>query len=161
HLLSTRTVKRIIVVTPTEHLKVQWADAAARVGIQLDPGTGGTRRGRSKEYDGSVVTYAGVAMRAYAYEAICHGTDVLVIFDEIHHARDSRSWGDAVADSFAPAARRLSLTGTPFRSDEHPIPFVTYEEGAGGVKTSRPDYTYGYAEALADHVVRPVLFMNY
>ena len=161
HLLSTRTVKRIIVVTPTEHLKVQWADAAARVGIQLDPGTGGTRRGRSKEYDGSVVTYAGVAMRAYAYEAICHGTDVLVIFDEIHHAGDSRSWGDAVADSFAPAARRLSLTGTPFRSDEHPIPFVTYEEGAGGVKTSRPDYTYGYAEALADHVVRPVLFMNY
>ncbi|MCC2592666.1 DEAD/DEAH box helicase [Tessaracoccus sp. OS52] len=161
HLLSTRKVKRIIVVTPTEHLKVQWADAAARVGIQLDPGTGGTRRGRSREYDGSVVTYAGVALRAYAYEAICHGTDVLVIFDEVHHAGDSRSWGDAIAESFAAAARRLSLTGTPFRSDDHPIPFVTYEEGAGGVKTSRADYTYGYAEALADHVVRPVLFMNY
>ncbi|GAB3821106.1 DEAD/DEAH box helicase [Tessaracoccus terricola] len=161
HLLTSRTIKRIIVVTPTEHLKVQWADAAARVGIQLDPGTGGTRKGRSKEYDGSVVTYAGVAMRAYAYEAICHSSDVLVIFDEIHHAGDSRSWGDAVAESFKPAARRLSLTGTPFRSDDHPIPFVTYDEGAGGVKTSRPDYIYGYAEALADHVVRPVLFMNY
>ncbi|NLF05089.1 MAG: ATP-dependent helicase, partial [Actinomycetales bacterium] len=32
---------------------------------------------------------------------------------------------------------------------------------APGVKTSRPDYVYGYAEALADHVVRPVIFMNY
>ncbi|MDQ2624445.1 MAG: DEAD/DEAH box helicase [Actinomycetota bacterium] len=161
HLLSTRTVKRIIVVTPTEHLKTQWADAAARVGIHLDPGLGGSRRGRSKEFDGSVVTYAGVAMRAYAYEAICNATDVFVIFDEIHHAGDSRSWGDSLADSFEAARRRLSLTGTPFRSDEHPIPFVTYDETAPGVKTSRPDYVYGYAEALADHVVRPVMFMNY
>jgi len=161
HLLSSRTVKRVIVVTPTEHLKTQWADAAARVGIQLDPGNGGARRGRSREFDGSVVTYAGGALRAYAYEAICNATDVLVIFDEIHHAGDSRSWGDALSDSFEAARRRLSLTGTPFRSDEHPIPFVSYEETAPGVKTSRPDYVYGYAEALADHVVRPVMFMNY
>jgi len=29
------------------------------------------------------------------------------------------------------------------------------------VTQSRADYTYGYREALADHVVRPVLFMNY
>lgn len=161
HLLTTRVIKRIVVVTPTEHLKVQWADAASRVGIHLDPGTGGVRRGRSKEYDGSVVTYAGVAMRAFAYEALCHSVDVLVIFDEIHHAGDSRSWGDGVQQSFGPARRRLSLTGTPFRSDDHPIPFVTYEESAAGVRTSRADYTYGYSEALADHVVRPVVFMNY
>lgn len=161
HLLSTRAVRRVVVVTPTEHLKTQWADAAARVGIQLDPGTGGHRRGRSKEFDGSVVTYAGVALRAYAYEAICNATEVLVIFDEIHHAGDSRSWGDALQISFEAATRRLALTGTPFRSDDNPIPFVSYEETAPGVRTSRPDYVYGYAEALADHVVRPVIFMNY
>lgn len=161
HLLSTRQVKRIVVVTPTEHLKVQWADAAARVGIQLDPGTGGTRKGRAKEYDGSVVTYAGVAMRAYAYEALCHSVRTLVIFDEIHHAGDAKSWGEAVLQGFEPATRRLALTGTPFRSDDNPIPFVLYDETAPGVKTSRADYTYGYAEALADHVVRPVIFMNY
>ena len=71
-LLQTREVRRIVVVTPTEHLKVQWADAAARVGIQLDPGTGGSsRKGRSKEYDGSAITYAGVAARSYVYEALC------------------------------------------------------------------------------------------
>src|SRR5690606_11746966 len=151
----------IAAMTPSEHTTVRWADGAARVGIQLDPGRAGSRRGRSREFDGSVVTYAGVAMRAYAYEAICNTTDVLVIFDEIHHAGDSRSWGDSLADSFEAARRRLSLTGTPFRSDEHPIPFVSYEETAPGVKTSRPDYVYGYAEALADHVVRPVMFMNY
>lgn len=161
-LLQSRTVRRIVVVTPTEHLKVQWADAAARVGIQLDPGTGGSsRKGRSKEYDGSAVTYAGVAARSYVYEALCVSKDVLVIFDEIHHAGDSKSWGEAITYAFANATRRLSLTGTPFRSDENPIPFVAYDELAPGVKQSRADFTYGYAEALADHVVRPVMFMNY
>ncbi|MCG6567210.1 DEAD/DEAH box helicase [Tessaracoccus sp. ZS01] len=161
-LLQTRRVRRIVVVTPTEHLKVQWADAAARVGIQLDPGLGGSsKRGRSKEFHGSAVTYAGVAARSYVYEALCHSQETLVIFDEIHHAGDSRSWGEAIVYAFQAAARRLSLTGTPFRSDENPIPFVAYDELAPGVKQSRADYTYGYAEALADSVVRPVIFMNY
>lgn len=161
-LLQTRTVRRIVVVTPTEHLKVQWADAAARVGIQLDPGLGGSsRRGRSREFHGSAVTYAGVAARSYVYEALCHSKETLVIFDEIHHAGDSKSWGEAIEYAFGPAERRLSLTGTPFRSDDNPIPFVAYDELAPGVKQSRADYTYGYREALADSVVRPVVFMNY
>ncbi|GAA4904869.1 DEAD/DEAH box helicase [Tessaracoccus lubricantis] len=161
-LLQTRAVRRIVVVTPTEHLKVQWADAAARVGIQLDPGLGASsKRGRSREFHGSAVTYAGVAARSYVYEALCHSQDTLVIFDEIHHAGDSKSWGEAILYAFTHAARRLSLTGTPFRSDENPIPFVAYDELAPGVKQSRADYTYGYAEALADSVVRPVIFMNY
>lgn len=162
HLLTTDVVQRIVVVTPTEHLKVQWADAAARVGIHLDPGTNrSAKRGRSRQFDGSAVTYAGVAMRPWSYDALCHAVDTLVIFDEIHHAGDTLSWGEAVLEAFGPATRRLALTGTPFRSDESPIPFVTYEETAPGVRTSRADYTYGYAEALADHVVRPVMFMNY
>lgn len=161
-LLESRSIRRIVVVTPTEHLKVQWADAAARVGIHIDPGTGGSaRRGRSREYDGWAVTYAGVAARVYGYEALSHSTRTLVIFDEIHHAGDALSWGEAIQQAFEPATRRLALTGTPFRSDEHPIPFIHYDESAAGVRTSRADYTYGYTEALADHVVRPVLFMNY
>ena len=128
HLLTTRTIKRIVVVTPTEHLKVQWADAAARVGIHLDPGLNrSTKRGRAKEYDGSVVTYAGVSMRSWSYEALCHKLDTLVIFAEIHHAGDALSWGEGIEQAFGYAARRLALTGTPFRSDDTPIPFVEYE----------------------------------
>ncbi len=55
----------------------------------------------------------------------------------------------------------MSLTGTPFRSDATPIPFVRYAEAADGIRRSVPDYTYGYAEALRDHVVRPVVFLAY
>ena len=36
-LLRRRVIDRIVVVAPTEHLKTQWADAAARVSIRLDP----------------------------------------------------------------------------------------------------------------------------
>ncbi|MGB0102091.1 MAG: ATP-dependent helicase, partial [Nocardioides sp.] len=43
----------------------------------------------------------------------------------------------------------------------NPIPFVTYAPGGDGVPRSVADFTYGYAQALADHVVRPVLFLAY
>ena len=71
------------------------------------------------------------------------------------------SWGEGVREAFEPATRRLALTGTPFRSDINPIPFVTYAPGDDGIPRSVADFTYGYAHALADHVVRPVLFMAY
>ena len=160
-LLHARIVRKVIVVAPTEHLKVQWADAAAKVGIQLDPGLGGSRRGRSKQFDGVAVTYAGVAATMFSYEAMVAREATLVILDEAHHAGDALSWGEAVREAFRLATRRLALTGTPFRSDQNPIPFVNYDELPGGGKVSRADYTYGYAEALRDHVVRPVVFMNY
>ena len=64
-------------------------------------------------------------------------------------------------EAFEPATRRLALTGTPFRSDTNPIPFVAYEEGNDGIRRSSADYTYGYANALADQVVRPVIFLAY
>ena len=159
-LLHARTVKKLIVVAPTEHLKVQWADAAAKVGIQLDPGLG-ARKGRSRQYDGVAVTYAGVAAAMFSYEAMVARESTLVILDEVHHAGDALSWGEAVREAFRLATRRLALTGTPFRSDANPIPFVAYDELPGGDRVSRADYTYGYAEALRDHVVRPVVFMNY
>jgi hypothetical protein len=88
-------------------------------------------------------------------------TPTLVILDEIHHGGDAKSWGDGIREAFEPATRRLSLTGTPFRSDTSPIPFVRYEMGEDGILRSASDHTYGYAEALRDGVVRPVLFLAY
>src|SRR4029079_10916365 len=41
------------------------------------------------------------------------------------------------------------------------IPFVRYEMGADGVLRSASDFSYGYAAALRDGVVRPVLFLAY
>jgi superfamily II DNA or RNA helicase len=158
-LLHHHVVQQITVVAPTEHLKTQWADAAARIGIRLDPEYSAGPVGRS--YQGVAVTYAGVGVRPMLHRNRCEQRKTLVILDEIHHAGDSRSWGEACLEAFEPATRRLALTGTPFRSDTNPIPFVAYLEGNDGIRRSSADYTYGYGNALADGVVRPVIFLSY
>src|SRR3954462_13055878 len=164
-LLQRREVARVIVVCPTDHLRLQWADAADRMGIVLDPGltnaVGPVRAGTQ----GYVTTYAQVAGKPMLHAARATAVKSLVILDEVHHAGDGLSWGEAADEAFGRGARRLSLTGTPFRTkpDER-IPFVRYQEdsfeGEGGL-VSVADYTYGYKEALADSVVRPVVFAAY
>jgi len=160
-LLSRRVVDRVTVVAPTEHLKTQWAQAAAKAGIPIDPTYAGRKGKTSKDYVGVAVTYAGVAANPLAHRIRTERFKTLVILDEVHHAGDALSWGEAVREAFEPAARRVALTGTPFRSDINPIPFVSYAPDDDGVPTSIADFTYGYAHALADRVVRPVLFMAY
>ncbi|WP_107704980.1 DEAD/DEAH box helicase [Nocardioides allogilvus] len=160
-LLGRRIIDRITVVAPTEHLKTQWAEAAARAGIPLDPTYSAGSGKTSKDFVGIAVTYAGVAVNPLAMRIRTERFKTLVILDEIHHAGDAMSWGEGVQEAFQPATRRLALTGTPFRSDINPIPFVTYAPGEDGIPRSVADFTYGYAHALADHVVRPVLFMAY
>ncbi len=160
-LLQRRVVQRIVVVAPTEHLKTQWAEAAHRVGINIDPDFGVKQGRTSKAFDGFALTYAGVAMNPLALRIRIEQQSTLVILDEIHHAGDALSWGDAVREAFDPASRRLALTGTPFRSDTNPIPFVRYEPDGTGALRSAADFSYGYGEALADGIVRPVLFLSY
>jgi len=160
-LLTDGTVERITVVVPTEHLKAQWAAAAALSGIALDPRFSNSQAQTSGDYHGVVVTYAQVASHPMRHRVRTENRRTLVIFDEIHHGGDARSWGEGIREAFGDATRRLALTGTPFRSDDAAIPFVTYETGPDGFARSQADHTYGYTEALADGVVRPVMFMAY
>lgn len=160
-LLNDRTVDAITVVVPTEHLKIQWAESAARNGIALDPKFSNSDSRTSAEYHGVVVTYAQVASHPTRHRVRTENHKTLVIFDEIHHGGDSKSWGDAMREAFDDATRRLALTGTPFRSDDSPIPFVNYEPDEAGFQRSQADHVYGYADALADGVVRPVVFLAY
>ncbi|WP_063050154.1 DEAD/DEAH box helicase [Nocardia arthritidis] len=160
-LLADRTVDQITVVAPTEHLKHQWAQSAARAGIALDSRFSNSTGGTSGDYHGVVVTYAQVAAHPFRHRVRTENRRTLVVLDEIHHAGDAKSWGEATAEAFGDATRRLALTGTPFRSDDSQIPFVVYEPDESGFPKSRADHTYGYAEALADGVVRPVVFLAY
>jgi superfamily II DNA or RNA helicase len=160
-LLAAKVVQAITVVAPTEHLKHQWADAASKVGITLDPTFRNAAGAAASGYTGVAVTYAQVAAHPMLHRRRTETRKTLVILDEVHHGGDALSWGDAVREAFEPAARRLALTGTPFRSDTSAIPFVTYARGRDGVRRSAADYSYGYGRALADGVVRPVMFLSY
>ncbi len=154
-------VRALTVVAPTDHLKRQWADAAAEVGLALDPTFRNAAGASSTDYHGVVVTYAQVAANPALHRIRTSARRTLVVLDEVHHAGDALSWGDGVREAFTQATRRLALTGTPFRSDVNPIPFVTYAPGPDGVHRSAADSSYGYADALRDGVVRPVLFLAY
>jgi len=160
-LIADHTVQAVTVVTPTEHLKTQWAAAGSRYGIALDPAFRNGVGAAARDFRGVAVTYAQVAAHPALHRARTENRRTLVILDEVHHAGDALSWGDAVREAFGPAVRRLALTGTPFRSDDNPIPFIGYEHGPDGLLRSRADYGYGYAEALRDGVVRPVIFLAY
>lgn len=159
-MLDSRRVDRVVVVTPTDHLKTQWAGAAEAFDIALSPDFArGT--GLGADFHGPVLTYAGVSAVTGALRNFVADRRTLVIIDEIHHAGDSLSWGDAVREAFEPAAHRLGLTGTPFRSDVNAIPYVRYAPDGSGNLRSEADFNYGYGDALADGAVRPVIFLAY
>jgi superfamily II DNA or RNA helicase len=161
-LISKRAVDRIVVVAPTDHLRSQWAFAADRYGLRLDPTLPNDVGPVRADLHGYVTTYAQVAARPAIHEARTRAKRTLVILDEIHHAGDGLSWGEATMTAFDTASRRLALTGTPFRTrPEERIPFVRYESDSDGALASIADYTYGYGEALAEGVVRPVVFAAY
>jgi superfamily II DNA or RNA helicase len=161
-LVDDRVVDRVIVVCPTDHLRTQWADAAAVAGLPLDGALSNSVGPVRPDLRGYVTTYAQVAAKPALHHARTNAKRALVILDEVHHAGDGLSWGDAVATAFDGAARRLCLTGTPFRTrpDER-IPFVRYEPDGAGGEQSVADFSYGYREALRDGVVRPVVFAAY
>jgi superfamily II DNA or RNA helicase len=152
--LAERPHRRVVIVAPTAHLKFQWAMAASQFGLHLEPEWQPVG-GWPHDFHGVVVTYQQVASDPRAIRA--HTDDAFVVLDEIHHAGSERAWGDGVFTAFEPAGRRLSLSGTPFRSDQNPIPFVEY-----AFDEARADYVYGYGEALREGgVVRPVFFPSY
>lgn len=147
----------LAITVPTAHLKQQWASAAARFGLHLDPDWH-PESGLSADMHGVVVTYAQAASARHHLRSLLEGG--VVVLDEIHHAANDRSWGDGVFHAFGTAGVRLLLSGTPFRSDDNPIPFVRYTFGDHGEAVA--DVEYGYGEALAEGgVVRPVYFPRF
>ena len=154
--LAKRAATRVLVVCPTNHLRTQWSEAAGRIGLQLDPALTNEQATEASDYHGTVVTYQQVCLAPAIFQRTCKQKKTLVILDELHHAGDGKNWGKSLRSAFEPAAFRLILSGTPFRSDNNPIPFIRYEQGE-----SRADFAYGYTEAIRDNVCRPVVFPSY
>ena len=96
------------------------------MGIQLDPALSNEQACEARDYHGAVVTYQQVCLAPEVFRRACRNRKTLVILDELHHAGDGKDWGKALRESFAEAVFRLALSGTPFRSDNNPIPYVRY-----------------------------------
>jgi len=142
---------RLDLVGPSVHICEQWAREFATWGLNLDP----ENVSESKDCIGRVMTYQRLGMDAESFR-LKDRRRTLVILDEIHHAGDSKSWGDGLRHAFHLAKSRLLLSGTPFRSDNNAIPFVRYSQGSHGASIS--DFTYGYGDALRDNYCAPLYF---
>lgn len=116
-LLSDGKVERVVVAAPTEHLKRQWAEAAAAVGKDIDPAWSNSDGCEASDYFGAAVTYQQVSFAPDLYDLNCRRR-TLVVFDEVHHAGDNLDWGIKLRAAFRRAAYRLSVSGTPFRNDD-------------------------------------------
>jgi superfamily II DNA or RNA helicase len=156
-LLSEGRVARVAVVAPTTHIARQWAADAARYGIDLEPNRPNADGPEPSDRHGVSVTYQTVAAGPSVHGRRADRVPTLLLADEPHHMGDQASWGVAVTSAFANARFRLLLSGTPFRTDDSQIPWVSYD--ADGV--SEPDHAYGYTQALLDGVCRPVTFHTY
>jgi superfamily II DNA or RNA helicase len=163
-LLDQRVISRVLVVSPSATLREGWADEMSRFGIEIDPECGGHKE-RTSEFIGKSTTYQtlmkidGRNGGAEVERILQNQNKTLAIIDEVHHAGDSLSWGDGLKVACQNAAAILCLSGTPFRSDGNPIPFVEYDaEGQ-----AKADYVYGYPSALSDNpqVCRAVYFPSY
>jgi len=155
HQVRRLRAPTVLVVVPTAHLKVQWARAANQVGLNLDCGLTKDGAPRPRDIHGFVVTYQQLAQDPTFFRTIARQS--CTVLDEIHHAGDGLSWGDAITFALAEARFVLCLSGTPFRSDNAAIPFVHYDDA--GMSTA--DYSYGYARAVEEGVCRPTAFLTY
>jgi superfamily II DNA or RNA helicase len=156
-MLREGRVARVAVIAPTTHICRQWAADAARYGLDLEPNRPNAAGPEPRDRHGVAVTYATLAAGPSVHRRRCAELPTLLIADEPHHMGELAAWGRSTRDAFERARFRLLLSGTPFRSDNTPIPWVTYD--ADGVSSA--DYSYGYTQALLDGVCRPVTFHTY
>ena len=156
-MLAEGRVARVAVVAPTTHICRQWALDAARYGIDLEPNRPNAVGPEPRDRHGIAVTYATLAAGPRLHRRRCAEAPTLLIADEPHHMGELAAWGRSTLAAFERAPFRLLLSGTPFRSDNTPIPWVEYDDDG----VSRADFAYGYTDALLDGVCRPVTFHTY
>jgi superfamily II DNA or RNA helicase len=156
-MLAEGRVARVVVAAPTTHICRQWAADAARYGIHLEPNRPNGAGPEPRDLHGVAVTYATLAAGPQVHRRRAAELPTLLIADEPHHMGDDASWGRSTRSAFERARFRLLLSGTPFRSDNTPIPWVAYDDDG----VSRADYAYGYTDALLERVCRPVTFHTY
>lgn len=155
-LFKNAVIDRVIVFSPSEEKRKEWANDLSLFGVETTPRWNG--RKNPPDANGISVTYHWFDDWADNLKVFA-SKPCLVIFDEIHHLAEGNFWGKKARQAFRqPSARTLGLTGTPFRSDNYEIPFVDYDEDG----KAEVDMKYSYGDALEDDgVVRNCHFKKY
>lgn len=152
----------VVIISPTENIKRNWSlTFQVDFGIKVDHGYQ-FKHAWPRDCNGVSLTFQ--SLNALNLEVLKRymNKKVLLIIDEVHHAGDERSWGDAILELGEEAGFVLLLSGTPTRRDNSAIPFVKYKEetDSPGRYKLQSDYYYGYAESIKDRVCCPTIFQK-
>lgn len=150
--IKSASNRRLIVVVPSDNLRTQWQAEALNFGMELQTKELGTNF--KDGFQGGVTTYHKVASSPELFRKICSVAPTMVIFDEIHHCGEDSSFGRGVQSAFELAKERLSMSGTPWKTDGQPLPFARYD----GDGYALGDVRYDYPDALNDDVIRYLVF---
>lgn len=166
-LLNERLVDQIVFVCPSRSIRRKTQrDFKAFFNIDLRVFHKKKHEdGIPREVQGYILTYSHLMQDPTLHRRICARTPTLVVFDEIHHLGDDGTWGESAEEAFGKVPFVIGASGTPYRSDNRRIPFVTYEERADieGVLQFKAEPPFGYAynlgRAVDDGVCRKPIFL--
>ncbi|QMU63032.1 MAG: DEAD/DEAH box helicase [Flavobacteriaceae bacterium] len=160
YLLKSGEFDSVIVISPTENIKKNWSVTFQKFfNIRVDHGYQ-FKYAWPRDCNGISITFQSLnplnleILKKYVNQR------VVLIVDEVHHAGDDKSWGNAIREIGDEAGFVLLLSGTPDRNDNAEIPFVTYKKIGDRKYELQYDYSYGYAESVKDKVCCPVIFQR-
>lgn len=148
-LLSDNHVDLVICFSPSSLVAKDFGESLQRITQMQFDGKMGAK--------GNSLTYQSLQYLDDLFWQLFNRFRVFVIFDEIHHCAGSNldnanAWGEQIILNIQNKAKyTLSLTGTPWRSDEAPIVLSNYFHPTNKILC---DYVYGLADALRDNVCR-------
>lgn len=168
-----RGVRRFLVVVPRKSLRRQMIDdlRSDSFGGRLDAGQETHERALFGNYQITVITYHRLVSETAKFLRFASVERSFLFLDEVHHLAGREeddgkedideadvdaavSWEDAVLPVSRAAEFTLAVSGTPYRGDGRPIPFLSYD--ADGAPLF--DIVYTRASAIADGSCRPINF---
>jgi len=171
-----------VVVVPSRALKRQWKKAFRAHGIGAKDDIDNSALESRAAYDEELMfdpekpvqifTYSQVTSNPDIFRVLCKRHQVLVVFDEVHHADDDAKFGKALIHAFEGAVFKLSLSGTPFNTKGGRLAFCdivkTTDDDGRDLNRTVVDFEYAYGEALKatgedddPYVVRPAQFIKW
>jgi hypothetical protein len=161
YLLNKRAIDRLVYVCPNVAIRDRVIEEFLKHNIHLvrwnkDRHGGGEPLGQN----GVILTYQALSRDYKAHARLCGSGRTFVVFDEIHHLADKLSWGETAVEAFQDrAVCVLGLSGTPYRGDSRPIPFVNFEDApVNGLRRFKADFQYTFGRSIVEGVCRKPVF---
>ena len=143
--------------------------------LRIDVDLSSDRTKIPRNHHGGVITYQALeSMYDYLVLLSRAGIRLAFVFDEIHHGVEEdgttsgNQWGAAAKRCVEMAHCVICLTGTPLRSDDSRVPFLSYrpvnvetEDGMRSGFEVEPSFAFTYADGMAAGIARKLIFEHF